>query len=159
MSKKYTINGVEVDYDTFDNAMNSNPNDFHNLSNIDGDDIPQIYKDQYKNDKWNDFMGRGRTLFTPRKRMLNSIKNKEEQLAEKKRKRLEERQKKMDAWGHQRTSQEAWDNHILLMETSERQWKADQAYNDEQSTKLMAVVIGGGFLLICILFSLSLYIG
>lgn len=156
--KRYTINGVEVDYETYHNVMDGDPNDFANLNNIDAPDIPQIYKDMYAHDKWNDFMGRGRTWFTPRKRMLNNIEHNEKLLAEKKEKRLKERQRKMDAWGEQRKSDEEWKAHLDLMHKSESDRVAYQEDQDSKSALLMTAVIGGGFLFMCIMFVAEIYI-
>lgn len=157
MAKTYTINGVQVDYETFDSAMNGDPNDFGNINNIDAADIPQVYKDQYAHDRWNERMGRGRTWWTPRKRMLNNIEHNEKKLAEKKAKRLEQRQAKMDAWGEQRATDEQWQAHLGLMRRSEDERMSIQKEENRKSAILMILVIGGGFALICLLFAANVY--
>ena len=148
---KYTINGVEVDYETYHNVMDGDPNDFANLNNIDAPDIPQTYKDSYAHDLWNQQMGRGHPWWTPRKRMLNHIKHNEEMLEEKKIKRLQVRQEKMEAWGEQRKRDEEWQAHLDLMHRCEAERITNQEIEDKKSVIMMTIVLGGGILFVCLL--------
>ena len=157
--KRYTVNGVEVSYEIYDRAMNGDPNDFGNLNNLDAPDIPQVYKDQYSNDRRNERAGRGHPWWTPRQRMLNEIQHKDKLLAEKKTKRLQQREKKMQAWGEQRRSDDEWRAHLDLMHRSDSERASNQQVEDKKSATLMIAVIGGGFLLMCLLFAASVYIG
>lgn len=158
MSKTFTVNGVTVDYETYNSAINSDPNDFGNLNNIDAPDIPQIYKDYYANDRRNERAGRGHPWWTPRQRMLDNIEYNEKKLAEKKAKRLAQRQRKMDAWAEQCKSDDGWQEYLDLMRMSENDRVSKQQEENRKSTIIMTLVIGGGFLLMCLLFVASVYI-
>lgn len=157
MTKTYMVNGVHVSYETYDRAMNGDPNDFGNLDNIDAPDIPQVYKDQYANDRRNERAGRGHPWWTPRQRMINEIQHKEKLLAEKKTKRLQQREKKMQAWGKRRKSDDEWQAHLDLMHRSESERVLNQEEENRKSGIYGMIVIGGGFLLICLLFAASVY--
>lgn len=157
MSKTYKINGVEVSYEVFDKTMNGDPNDFGNLNNIDAPDIPQTYKDAYANDLRNERAGRGHPWWTPRKRMVDNIAHNEKVVAEKKAKRLQARQEKMDAWGEQLKWEREESDRRSLWQRQEATQKASQADEDKKSAIGMTLIIGGGLLLMCLLFALTVF--
>jgi len=158
MTKTYTINGVAVSYETYNQAMDGDPNDFGNLNNINAPDIPRVYIEQYTNDRRNEKAGRGQTWWTPRQRMLDNIKHNEQKLKEKKSQRIEQRQAKMNAWGAQRQSDDKWQAHLDLMHRSENERISNQQGEDRKSVIIMAAVIGGGFLFMFLLFYASVYL-
>lgn len=149
MAKKYIINGVQVDYETYSQAMNGNPDDFGNLSNIDASDIPQRHKDAYAHDRWNERMGRGKAFWTPRRRMLDAIARKEKQVDETRGNRLKQRQVKLDACGKQREyeGQRASRAHLIASSS------ADRAANQESEDKKSVVLFVGVFIVACLLLS------
>lgn len=150
MTKTYTINGVQVSYDTYDHAMNGDPNDFGDLNNIDAPDIPQVHKDCYQNDLRNERAGRGHTWWTPRRRMIDSIKHKEQQIVEKKQKRLEKRQAKLDAWGEQRSLDIAYENEQTARNEYYARQQQNQVAEDNKSVRYMMLIFGIAFLLMCL---------
>lgn len=152
MSKKYSINGVDVSYEVFHQVVDDgiNPDNFHDLRNIDAPDIPQIHKDRYTVDRWNESKGRGKTLWTPRRRMVDSIQHKEKQLAEKKAKRQASRRAKLDAWGARRALNESYNNERTTRNAYYTRQAQAQEADDNKSVKWMALIFGVAFLLMCI---------
>lgn len=152
MNKKYSINGVEVSYEVFHQVVDEgiDPDNFHDLRNIDAPDIPQIHKDRYAADRWNESKGRGATLWTPRRRMVDSVRHKENQLAEKKAERQANRRAKLDAWGAQRALDESYNNEQTARNAYYMRQAQAQEVEDNKSVKWMAFIFGVAFLLMCI---------
>lgn len=125
-----------------------NPDDFSDPNNFDAPDIPERHKISYAHDLWNQLMGRCRVFWTPRRRMINSIERKEEQVEEKRAKHLQERQAKMDTCGEQRRDERARSTRATLIETTLATNAAKQEEEDTKSVLLMLAVFFGSCLIV-----------
>lgn len=134
----------------------SNPDDFNNWNNIDGSDIPERHKVDYAGDLY--YKGAAKTFWTPRRRMLNSIAAKEEEVNANRQKRQQQRQAKMNALGETRRQAASFADFTTRRERSEATTRAANEENANASMWLMLAIFGGG-LLLCVLGVALVYFG